>query len=400
MTTGKWMMVGLFFGLTMSTALSCGAAKKCGPSDCPFGCCDAMGTCQVGSSDAQCGTSGNMCSTCTLAQQCSVGICVNIGQAGGPGGGGGSTGGGSGGGSTGGGTGGGTGMGGGTGGGSFGGGTGGSFGGGTGGGSFGGGTGGGSFGGGTGGGSFGGGTGGGSFGGGGGTTSCNSSNCSGCCQGTACIQFPNNASDTTCGANGFACTNCTSLSAVCSPSTFSCVFGPTGGGGGATGGGGGGGAFGGGTGGSLGGGTGGAGGGFAGGETCTAPIVLPGPGVYNDSTSTAVNNYYYQGDSGNCQGSSTSSVSTAGDKVYRISVPANATLTVNLNNPTFDAILNLISLSSNCGGLSGTPVCLVGADDPESVMWFNNTGTTANVLIVVDGYTSSSGDYELEVMVQ
>jgi hypothetical protein len=244
MTTAKWMMVGLFFGLTMSTALSCGAAKKCGPTDCPFGCCDSMGTCQVGSSDAQCGTSGNMCSTCTLAQQCSVGLCVNIGQAGGPGGGGGSTGGGSGGGSMGGGTGGS--MGGGTGG-SMGGGTGGgSFGGGTGGGSFGGGTGGGSFGGGTGGGSFGGGTGGGSFGGGtggGGTTTCNSSNCSGCCQGSSCIPFPNNASNATCGANGLACTNCTSLSLVCSPSTFSCVSPPVGGGtgGGATGGGAGGG---------------------------------------------------------------------------------------------------------------------------------------------------------------
>ena len=181
MTTAKWMMLGLLLGLSASTTVSCGAAKKCGPADCPFGCCDSTGTCQAGSSDGACGTTGAMCSACSLVQRCQVGACTNIAQAGGGSGGGsgGGTGGGTGGGSTGGGTG----------------------------------------------------------GGGGG---CGANTCAGCCQNNTCIMFPNNTGNTTCGRNGLACTNCTSLGTTCNAPTFSCV-GPAGGGGGggATGGGGG-----------------------------------------------------------------------------------------------------------------------------------------------------------------
>lgn len=184
MTTAKWMMLGLLLGFSASTALSCGAVKKCGPSDCPFGCCDATGSCQPGSSDAQCGSQGAVCLSCSLSQRCQVGTCTNIGQSGGPGGG----------------------SGGGTGGGVVGGG---------------------------GGGATGGGVGGGGTGGGAGA--CNSSNCSGCCQAGSC--FP--PSNTTCGVSGVSCANCTAQGAICSTQTASCVFGPAGGGGGATGGGGG-----------------------------------------------------------------------------------------------------------------------------------------------------------------
>ncbi|MDP1824401.1 MAG: scavenger receptor cysteine-rich domain-containing protein [Archangium sp.] len=210
MTNAKWMMVGLMLGFSASAALSCGpAVKACGPKECPFGCCDERGSCQVGSSDSQCGAQGNACTACMLAQRCQLGLCTNLGSGGGGGGGG--TGGGTGGGITGGGggvTGGGGGV-------------------------TGGGTGGGVTGGGTGGGVTGGGTGGGG--------ACGPGNCGGCCRSGSCVLPPNNGNNTTCGSGGGACVDCATLSAICSTSTFSCVFGPAGGGtgGGGVGGGGG-----------------------------------------------------------------------------------------------------------------------------------------------------------------
>jgi len=161
MNTLRWLLLGSLLGFSMSL-VSCGAAGKCNPSNCAFGCCDASGTCQGGVSDSQCGGQGRTCMACGLGLQCQIGQCMAIGT----GQGGGTSGGGTGGGTTGGGTGGGT-TGGGTGGGTTGGGTGG--------GTTGGGTGGGTTGGGTGGGTTGGGTGGGTTGGGGGTnTTCTS----------------------------------------------------------------------------------------------------------------------------------------------------------------------------------------------------------------------------------
>lgn len=410
MTIGKWMMLGLLLGFAASSGASCGSSSKaCGPKDCPFGCCDATGACQVGSSDSQCGAQGTACSACGIAQRCNLGICNNIGSGNGPGGGngGGTTGGG------GGATGGGSGGGGVTGGGggsascgpsncagccmasgfciqppnntastacgasgnacadcaaasascnasthscqsSTGGGGGGSTGG-----------------------------GGGSTGGGGGSASCGPSNCAGCCLLGFCVDAPNNVSSSACGRLGMTCVDCTATGGSCSSTSYTCTGG-VGGGGGATGGGGG----------STGGGTGGAGGGFAGGETCTSPIILPGPGTYDDTTATAVDDYQF-GDTGLCQGSSNTSGSGP-DKVYRVSVAGNATLdvTVTPTDPDFDAIANLVDASgAACGGSSGsglTPICLDGADDPEPIIltWTNPTATTALVLILVDGYNS------------
>ncbi len=75
--------------------------------------------------------------------------------------------------------------------------------------------------GGTGGGS-GGGTGGGSGGGtgGGGGAACDTTSCSTCCSAGVCVSA---VSNTTCGAGGQACTNCTSRNGVCSSNTNSCV---------------------------------------------------------------------------------------------------------------------------------------------------------------------------------
>lgn len=183
MTTAKWLLLGLMLGFSTSTALSCGpAVKACGPKECPFGCCDERGSCQVGSSDALCGAQGGSCSACMLAQRCQLGLCTAIGTSRGGGSGGGS-GGGTGGGRTGGG--------------------------------------------------LGGGIGGGSGGGG---AACSPSNCSGCCSAGSCVSPPSNVNNSTCGRLGGVCSNCTSLGALCSASNFTCVF-PTGGGGGATGGG-------------------------------------------------------------------------------------------------------------------------------------------------------------------
>lgn len=402
MTTVRWMLLGLLLGFSVSSALSCGGAKPCGPKECPFGCCDATGACQPGSSSSQCGAQGTACTACALAQQCNLGICGNFGTSGGPGGG---SGGGSGGG-----------------------------------------TGGGSLGGGTGGGSTGGGV------GGGGGVACGPSNCAGCCRTGVCVTSPNNANNTTCGASGSSCVDCSALAMTCNTATHACTTGTgggTGGGGGTcdgcrlpsstcvplastsvvncgrlgatcvacqggqlctsgvcvtppTGGGGGTGGGVGGGGGAVGGGTGGAGGGFAGGETCATPVILPGPGAYSDTTANSSDDYGYitTTTSGTlCQAGSTSS--SGPDKVYRVTVPANSTLDVDVTQDFIDATVNLINASSaaNCGGSATSgliPVCLAGADDPAHVTWTNTLGTSTQVLILVDGYSSSSaGAYTL-----
>ena len=107
-STFKWMALGAVLGFSVATGVSCGAAAKCTPSNCAFGCCDATGVCQSGNSDSQCGQAGATCAQCVLGQSCSFGRCAlgGTGGNGGSGGGGGSPG--TGGGTTGGGTGGGT----------------------------------------------------------------------------------------------------------------------------------------------------------------------------------------------------------------------------------------------------------------------------------------------------
>ncbi len=118
--------------LALGTLLaSCGTHTVCNSGNC-LGCCvtapNGDESCQAGTSNDQCGSTGLVCQACQGGQVCSLGVCITPGSGGGSGGG---TGGGSGGG-VGGGTGGG--VGGGTGGG-VGGGTGGGVGGGAGGGS-------------------------------------------------------------------------------------------------------------------------------------------------------------------------------------------------------------------------------------------------------------------------
>ena len=130
-------------------------------------------------------------------------------------------------------------------------------------------------------------------------------------------------------------------------------------------------------------------------------MILPGPGTYNDTTVTSTNNYQWLA-TGLCVGS-TSSGSTAPDKVYRITVPAGATLNVNVTPTGWDAILNLISATTtaNCGSTTSLPTCLAGADDPETILWTNNTGTSATVFLLLDGYgATSQGPFVLTYSIQ
>ncbi|MFO0599739.1 MAG: hypothetical protein U0228_30810 [Myxococcaceae bacterium] len=203
------LIFGFALGVLAAFGPSCGG-KTCGPSNCATGCCDAMGSCQLGNSASACGQLGGTCSVCQFGTACNLGVCMQT-----------STGGGTGGGTSGGGTGGGT-----TGGGTTGGGT----------------------------------TGGGTTGGGGGT-------CDGCLFNGSCIARANSNNDTLCGQGGVTCAMC-SGGQHCN--NFICSAG-AGGGGGTTGGGGGTTGGGGATGGGTGGGTTGGGGGSSVtvGMTCT-----------------------------------------------------------------------------------------------------------------------------------
>lgn len=73
---------------------------RCNASNC-MGCCDARGTCQLGSSLSACGARGTTCGACGLGLSCSQGLCTPAILSVNPGAGGGFTSSGTGGGSTG-----------------------------------------------------------------------------------------------------------------------------------------------------------------------------------------------------------------------------------------------------------------------------------------------------------
>lgn len=87
--------------LAFALAVGCGSGSQCSPATCT-GCC-LGGFCYGGTSPAQCGRAGGLCSACSDTERCSTGQCVRLGSGGGSGGGGGGSGGGVGGGSGGGG---------------------------------------------------------------------------------------------------------------------------------------------------------------------------------------------------------------------------------------------------------------------------------------------------------
>ena len=52
-----------------------GGARPCSTATCPVGCCDAAGLCQSGMSSNACGIGGARCSSCTVTQNCTQGMC-------------------------------------------------------------------------------------------------------------------------------------------------------------------------------------------------------------------------------------------------------------------------------------------------------------------------------------
>ena len=88
------LLVVSFLALTQS-ACSCfkPVAENCSASSCT-GCCNAAGTCEVGSAASACGSTGAACQRCLTGTQCLLGLCAVPSSGGGGGGGGGGSGGG------------------------------------------------------------------------------------------------------------------------------------------------------------------------------------------------------------------------------------------------------------------------------------------------------------------
>lgn len=76
----RFLSLALFLGAACSPP-----AEPCGPSSC-FGCCDASGQCQAGTSDSACGLGGATCGICA-AGLCQANACRSSSTGGGGGGG-------------------------------------------------------------------------------------------------------------------------------------------------------------------------------------------------------------------------------------------------------------------------------------------------------------------------
>ena len=132
----------------------------------------------------------------------------------------------------------------------------------------------------------------------------------------------------------------------------------------------------------------------AGGETCSTPAVISANTTIT-STTTGLANDFVLTSTGNCQGGS--STSTAPDAVFQTTIPANSRLTVS-TVASWDRILNVIAgPASNCGTGMGTgAVCLAGSDiSPETVTVSNPSATPLDVFILLDGYSTGAGSFDL-----
>lgn len=129
-------------------------------------------------------------------------------------------------------------------------------------------------------------------------------------------------------------------------------------------------------------------------STCSAPIVLPGAGVYAGSTSTNLS--HWQPADSACFGSAPDDYASP-DDIYAVRVEPGATLRARVTRQgTFDPALAL--LEGSCAGS-----CLVGSDDffsaatVESVSFVNEAAEARELFLVVDGFGGTSGDYVLEI---
>lgn len=140
-----------------------------------------------------------------------------------------------------------------------------------------------------------------------------------------------------------------------------------------------------------------------GGETCEAPVVLPGTPISLMSTTTGlVNDYLIDGTTGCAESSSTGA---APDVVYSVLVPAGQAITASVTS-MWDATINLVASAANCTGGDGGATaftCLAGSDvatnGTDTTSWLNGTGADTTVLIIIDGFSTGGGDFTLDVSV-
>jgi hypothetical protein len=133
----------------------------------------------------------------------------------------------------------------------------------------------------------------------------------------------------------------------------------------------------------------------AGGETCAAPAVISNNTTIYSTTVGMMNDLAFV-DTGKCQGA-TSATSVAPDAVFQTTIPANSSLTV-ATTGSWDRTLNVVAApAANCGTGMGTGiVCLAGSDvSPETVTVENPTGAPITVLILIDGWSTGSGSFEM-----
>ena len=148
---------------------------------------------------------------------------------------------------------------------------------------------------------------------------------------------------------------------------------------------------------------------MASGENCADPFVVTGATqVFARSTQDAGNDLIFtDSTSTTCEGNS-SVTASAGDHVYRVTVPSGERVVASLDAPSFDTILNIVAGQANCGapnpdgGLDRLGVvCAARADDPQpsTIKYRNTSGSPVDAFILVDGYSTGRGNYSLSVNV-
>lgn len=124
------------------------------------------------------------------------------------------------------------------------------------------------------------------------------------------------------------------------------------------------------------------------GDRCAAPIPL-GDGVSTWSTAGLGDDYGdYRGSCGTQQGDGP-------DMVFAVTLAPGRTLDLVVSPAGgFDAV---VALSTGCPQINAT--CQVAADDPEALVYRNETSATQTVYIMVDGYWSDdAGSFDLDLL--
>lgn len=140
------------------------------------------------------------------------------------------------------------------------------------------------------------------------------------------------------------------------------------------------------------------------GDVCSTATALTAGTLSNQSTTGFANNYSPTAAGTNCTGYG----AVGPDRVYTAAVPAGQTLTV-VVTPTgvsaMDGDPSLYVLANVAACIPAPTACLAGKDngvdgDPETLVWLNNTGAAANVLVVIDGFAGTPYTYNMVTTIQ